>query len=99
MQNKKINVKGWKDLTRELLPIFHDHSPTDFSRVSNMKKFERLFGKSEKQVSIDKDIVPGYDIETNYNGVLTVKNLKKICEEMNFENEILVYIKSNKNDK
>ncbi len=99
VENKKINVKGWKDLTRELLPIFHDHSPTDFSRVSNMKKFERLFGKSEKQVSIDKDIVPGYDIETNYNAVLTVKNLKKICEEINFENEILVYIKSNKNDK
>jgi uncharacterized protein with ParB-like and HNH nuclease domain len=100
IKNKTIETKSWKDLMVELLRIFNDYSPTDFRHISDMKPFERLFCSGKyKGISISEDIIPGYKIETNHSASATVTTLQKICKEMNFEDEILIYIKSSKNDK
>ncbi len=97
IEKKKIPVKNWKNVTEELLKIFHEFSPTDFNRISNMAGLERFFNKEKEGKSftgeIKNDIISGYEINVNLSGIYLIKNLKKIYEEINFDKEILIYYK------
>ncbi len=95
IEKKEIPVKKWRNVTEELLKIFHEFSPTDFNRISNMAGLEKRFNKTKEGKSfsreIKSDIIPGYEI--NVNPYRIFKNLKTICEEINFDKEILIYYK------
>jgi hypothetical protein len=97
IEKKKIPVKNWRNVIEELLKIFHEFSPTDFNRISNMAGLERFFNKEKEGKSfageIKNDIISGYEINVNQSGISLIKNLKKICEEINFDKEILIYYK------
>ena len=97
IENKKISVKNWRNVIEELLKIFHEFSPTDFKRISNMARLERLFNKAKEGKSffgeIRNNIVVGYEINVNQSAISAIENLKKICEEINFDKEILIYYK------
>ncbi len=97
IENKKIQVKNWRNVSEELLKIFHEFSPTDFNRISNMAGLERFFNKEKEGKlfagEIKNDIIFGYEINVNQSGIYLIKNLKKICEEINFDKEILIYYK------
>jgi uncharacterized protein with ParB-like and HNH nuclease domain len=97
IENKKIPVKNWRNVIEELLKIFHEFSPTDFKRISNMARLERLFNKAKEGKSffgeIRNNIVVGYEINVNQSAISIIENLKKICEEINFDKEILIYYK------
>ena len=98
IEKKKIPVKNWRNVIEELLKIFHEFSPTDFKRISNMAGLERFFNKEKEGKlfagEIKNDIIFGYEINVNQSGIYLIKNLKKICEEINFDKEILIYYKS-----
>ena len=98
IEKKKIPVKNWRNVIEELLKIFHEFSPTDFKRISNMAGLERFFNKEKEGKlfagEIKNDIISGYEINVNQSGIYLIKNLKKICEEINFDKEILIYYKS-----
>ena len=97
IENKKIQVKNWINVTGELLKIFHEFSPTDFKRISNMAGLERFFNKEKEGKlfagKIRNNIVVGYEINVNQSAISIIENLKKICEEINFDKEILIYYK------
>ncbi len=97
IEKKKIPVKNWRNVIEELLKIFHEFSPTDFNRISNMARLERLFNKAKEGKSffgeIRNNIVVGYEINVNQSAISIIENLKKICEEINFDKEILIYYK------
>lgn len=97
IEKKKIPVKNWRNVIEELLKIFHEFSPTDFKRISNMARLERLFNKTKEGKSfsgeIRNNIVVGYEINVNQSAISIIENLKKICEEINFDKEILIYYK------
>ena len=63
-----------------------------------MAGLERLFNKAKEGKlfagEIKNDIIFGYEINVNQSGIYLIKNLKKICEEINFDKEILIYYKS-----
>ena len=79
------------------LKIFHEFSPTDFNRISNMARLEKLFNKTKEGKSfsgeVRNNIVVGYEINVSQSPISTIENLKKICEEINFDKEILIYYK------
>ncbi len=97
IENKKIQVKNWINVTGELLKIFHEFSPTDFKRISNMAGLERFFNKEKEGKlfagKIKNNIVVGYEINVNQSAISIIEKLKKICEEINFDKEILIYYK------
>ena len=97
IEKKEIPVKNWRNVIEELLKIFHEFSPTDFNRISNMAGLERFFNKEKEGKlfagEIKNDIISGYEINVNQSGIPLIKNLKKICEEINFDKEILIYYK------
>ena len=63
-----------------------------------MAGLERFFNKEKEGKlfagEIKNDIIFGYEINVNQSGIYLIKNLKKICEEINFDKEILIYYKS-----
>ncbi len=97
IENKKISVKNWRNVIEELLKIFHEFSPTDFKRISNMARLGSFFNKTKEGKSFSRkirnNIVVGYEINVNQSAISIIDNLKKICEEINFDKEILIYYK------
>jgi hypothetical protein len=62
-----------------------------------MARLEKLFNKTKEGKSfsgeVRNNIVVGYEINVSQSPISTIENLKKICEEINFDKEILIYYK------